>query len=101
MPEAWSASVLDDSCGSDVGDELLPELTDNPGTTRGAKLSVLQIKNFSHLHGYELVQVMKNTCASSWVCTSPFAVNTTVGVLDLFTVHNSSELNSLFAHHVH
>ena len=43
FPEAWSVSVVNDSCGSDVGDELLPELTDNTGTTRGTKLSVLQI----------------------------------------------------------
>ena len=40
FPEAWFASVLNDSWCSDVGDELLPELTDNPGTTRGTKLSV-------------------------------------------------------------
>ena len=30
----------------------------------------------------------------SWVCTSPFAVNTTVGVQDLVTVPISSELKS-------
>ena len=30
------------------------------------------------------------------VCTSPFAVNTTVGVLDLLTVHNWSELKSFW-----
>ena len=34
------------------------------------------------------------TCASSWVCTSPLAVNTTVGVLDLLKVSSSSELDS-------
>ena len=51
FPEGWSASVLNDCCGGDVGDELLPELTDNPGKTRGTKLPW----NF------------------------PFAVNTTVG----------------------
>ena len=43
FPDAWSASGLNDSCGSDVGDELLPELTDNLGTTRGTTLSVLQM----------------------------------------------------------
>ena len=43
FPEAWSASFLNDSCGFDVDDELPPELTDNPGTPRGTKLSVLQI----------------------------------------------------------
>ena len=35
--------------------------------------------------------------ASSWVCTSPLAD----GVLNLFAVSISSELNSFFAHHVH
>ena len=35
-----------------------------------------------------------NTCASSWVCTYPLAVNTTAGFLDLFTVPISSELKS-------
>ena len=33
FPDAWSASGLNDTCGSDVRDELLPELTDNPGKT--------------------------------------------------------------------
>ena len=33
--------VLDESCGSDEEDELVPEFDDNPGTTRGGKLSVL------------------------------------------------------------
>ena len=41
-----------------------------------------------------------NTCASSWVCTRPFAVNTTVGVLDLFTVSISSG-GWLFSYRVH
>ena len=36
------ASGLNDSCGSVVQDELLRELTDNPETTRGTKLCVLQ-----------------------------------------------------------
>ena len=35
------------SCGRDVGHELLPELTVNPGTTRGTKVSVLQMMPFS------------------------------------------------------
>ena len=35
-----------------------------------------------------------NTWASSWVCISPLAVNTTVGVLDFFTVSISPELYS-------
>ena len=46
FPEAWSASVLNDSCGSDVRDELPPEMVHNPGTTRGTKLFVLQIRVF-------------------------------------------------------
>ena len=33
--------VLDESCGGDVEDELVPRLVDNPGTTRGTKFSVL------------------------------------------------------------
>ena len=38
----------------------------------------------------------------TWVCTSPLAVNTTMGFLYLFTVPNSSELNSfLLINHVH
>ena len=35
--------VLDESCGIDVEDELVPDLDDKPGTTRGTKLSVLHI----------------------------------------------------------
>ena len=42
FPEAISTSLLDESCGGDVEDETLQELADNPGTTRGTKLSVLQ-----------------------------------------------------------
>ena len=30
FPEVWSASFLNNSCDSDVEDELPPELTDNP-----------------------------------------------------------------------
>ena len=41
--------VSDESCGGDVDDELLPELVDNPGTTRGTKLSVLHIIVFPSL----------------------------------------------------
>ena len=33
--------VLDESCGVDVEEKLVPEFDDNPGTTRGAKFSVL------------------------------------------------------------
>ena len=43
FPDAWSASGFNESCDGVVEDELLSELTDNPGSTRGTKLSVLQI----------------------------------------------------------
>ena len=45
--------VLDESCGSDVEDELVPEFDDNPGTTRGTKFSVLDTSVFPCLinHG--------------------------------------------------
>ena len=42
FPEACSASLLNESCDGDVENELFPGLVDNPGTTRGTKLSVLQ-----------------------------------------------------------
>ena len=41
--------VLDESCGSDVEDELVPEFDDNPRTTRGTKCSVLQRTFFPFL----------------------------------------------------
>ena len=41
-PAAGSTSLLNESCDGDVEDETLPELAENPGTTRGTKLSVLQ-----------------------------------------------------------
>ena len=41
--------VLDESCGSDVDDELVPEFDDDRGTTRGTTLSVLQMILFSLL----------------------------------------------------
>ena len=37
---SWTGLVEDKSCNVDVEDELPPELVDNPGTTRGTKLSV-------------------------------------------------------------
>ena len=40
-PVAGLEYVLDESCGIDVEDELVPELDDTPGTTRGTKLFVL------------------------------------------------------------
>ena len=42
FPDARDASGPNDSGHGDEEDELLSELTDNPGTTRGTKLSVLQ-----------------------------------------------------------
>ena len=128
----WSRSHQFPGClfclYGDVEDELLPRLVDNPGTTRGTKLSVSQIILFPSLvnrgfwpltHSWEYPWSSQslpsdrtagvssrnctvtnrflswtNTCASSWVCTSSLAVNTTVGVLDLVTVSISSELNS-------
>ena len=38
--------VLDESCSGDVEDELVPELDDNPGTTRGTTFSVLHHNSF-------------------------------------------------------
>ena len=49
FPVAISTSLLNESCGGDVEDETLPGLADNPGTTRGTKLSVLQIMLFPSL----------------------------------------------------
>ena len=46
FPEARDASGPNDSGDGVVEDELLSELTDNPGTTRGTKLFVLQITLF-------------------------------------------------------
>ena len=37
-----SASNPNNSCGGEIEDEMLPELTDYPGTTRNTKLFVLQ-----------------------------------------------------------
>ena len=93
---------------------MLPELVDNPGTTRGSKLSVLLMivfPSFDPLVGASVVftvfqpmglqaflRVMarlrislnreRKTCAFSWECTSPLAVKTFANVSDL------SELNS-------
>ena len=38
FPEAGCASSPNESCGGVVEDELLPELADNPGTTRGTEV---------------------------------------------------------------
>ena len=46
---SWAGLVVDKSCDVDVDDELLPELVDNPGTTRGTKLSVFHTIVFSSL----------------------------------------------------
>ena len=40
-PDAGLEDDLDESCGSDVEDELVPEFDDNPGTTRGTMFSRL------------------------------------------------------------
>ena len=40
---SWAGLVEDKSCNVDVEDELPPELADSLGTTRGTKLSILQI----------------------------------------------------------
>ena len=49
LPQTMCALGPNDSCGGVVEDELLPELTDKPGTTRDTKLSVLQIMLFLFL----------------------------------------------------
>ena len=46
---SWAGLVGDKSCNVDVNDELVPELVDNPGTTRGTKFSVLQTIVFPSL----------------------------------------------------
>ena len=38
--------VLDESCGVDIEDELVPEFDDNPGKTRGTIFSVLHTNFF-------------------------------------------------------
>ena len=43
---ALSEPFLNESCDSDAEDELLSGLVDDPGTTRGTKLSVLQMMVF-------------------------------------------------------
>ena len=120
--------VLGESCGCDVEDGLVPEFDDNPRTERGTKFFVLHEKFIpckswpTHryirvLHRVFLVtelqarprvialsrrdQDRKHTCASSFVCTSPVAVTTTVRVLDLCRVSSASDLTSFFAQHVH
>ena len=45
----WTCFVGHKSCNVDVEDGLLPELVDNPGTTRGTKLSVLHFIVFPSL----------------------------------------------------
>ena len=47
FPDARDASGPNDSCDGDADDDLLPELTENPETTRGIKLTVL-LKILSH-----------------------------------------------------
>ena len=45
---SWGG-IVDKSCNADVDDELLPDLVDNPGTTRGTKMPVLHIIVFPSL----------------------------------------------------
>ena len=40
---SWAGLAEDKSCNVDVDDELLPELVENPGTTRGTKLSLPEL----------------------------------------------------------
>ena len=49
LPDARDASGPSDSGDGVAEDELFSELTDNPGTTRGTKLSVLQTIVFPSL----------------------------------------------------
>ena len=49
FPQTKCASSLKETCDWVVENELLPELADNPRTTRGTKLSVLQIILFPFL----------------------------------------------------
>ena len=84
--------VLDESCGSGVLDELVPEFDDSPGTTTGTTFSV-----WHRIFDPYLVRCgfwPLGHSAFSFVCTSPLAVTTVVGFLDLRKVSNSSELTS-------
>ena len=49
FPAAISTFLLNESFDGDVEDEPLPELAENHGTTKGTKLSVLQIILFPSL----------------------------------------------------
>ena len=91
-----------ESCDCDLENELLPELADHPGTTRGTKLSVLQMILFPFgvnrgiwplTHSKECPW-SSQSLPCDWTAGSPFAENTTVGVMDLFIAPISSELNS-------
>ena len=55
---------LDESCGVDVADELLPELVDTPGTTRGTELSVSHFIVFHSLvkRGFDRWPTRRNIC---------------------------------------
>ena len=59
---ACSAPLLNESCESDAEHELLSEMVNSPGLARECDIA-------------------RRSC-SSCVCTSPFAINTTVTVLD-------------------
>ena len=112
------------------------KLVENPGTTRGTKLSILHtifLLFFGQpwfLTAGPLISIsrgLRKACLATeqqaflrviaqlrtdlerertlvlprGVCTSPLAVNTTVGVLASVKVSSSSELEFFFAQHVH
>ena len=85
--------------------KLEEELVDKPGTTIGTKFSstrmsirvhrkaFLAIKLLAYLRGLSLSRIypiLFQTVASSCVCTSPLAVITVVGLLDVVTVQRNS-----------
>ena len=102
-------------------DELAPEFDDNPGSTEGTKFSVLHswsdvvfdrwptheyirvlLRVFSsggtagrvieYLHRHEEAKTVNEDLCFLACCTSPLAVTTVVGFLDLRRVSISSEL---------
>ena len=121
FPEAWDVSGPNDSCDGVV--ELLSELTDNLGTTRGSKLSVLQIILFPFwsivaLDRWPTHRSIRGLCKAclaigqltflrvvallrteSWTlvpprgCALPVCSQYYCWGSGLVTVHNSSELN--------
>ena len=100
--------VLDESCGGDAEDELVPELDDNPGTPRGTTFSVLQriVSPWSSAafdrwptHRFRLLrrafQVIElQACPRVVAITNRLAVATVVVFLDLRRVSILSELKT-------